>query len=179
MRLISVVLAALLFSGTAASAQTHEMFIGVYANGVDTPFTLDADESGVSIAAGLRFSRSEALRFIGKPSPYVLLSFNTKGKTSFGGMGLSWKLGKGKVYARPGIGLVVHDGPSFRFDRVSRSRVDLGSRVLFQPELAVGVQLNKRLSIEASWLHISHARLFNREQNPGVDLMGLRLNAVL
>ncbi len=179
MRLSPLLLAVLMFSGTAASAQAQEIFVGVYAQGVDTPFTFDAGESGVNVAAGLRFPRSQALGFLGKPSPYVLLSFNTSGKTSFGGAGLSWKLGKGKVYARPGIGLVVHDGPSYRFDPVSRSRQDLGSRVLFEPELAVGLQLNQRFSVEASWLHVSHARLFNWEQNPGIDMMGLRLNAVM
>jgi hypothetical protein len=32
-----------------------------------------------------------------------------------------------------------------------------------------------KVSIEASWVHISHARLFNSRQNPGIDMMGLRL----
>ena len=55
-------------------------------------------------------------------------------------------------------------------------RTDLGSRVLFSPELAVGARLSQRLSAEASWVHISGARLFNNEQNPGIDMMGVRLN---
>ena len=39
----------------------------------------------------------------------------------------------------------------------------------------VGVQVNDRLSVEASWVHMSHAQLFGR-QNPGIDNVGVRLN---
>ena len=35
-----------------------------------------------------------------------------------------------------------------------------------------------RLSIEASWVHMSHAQLFGRE-NPGIDNLGVRLNLAL
>ena len=48
--------------------------------------------------------------------------------------------------------------------------------VLFEPEIAIGTDLSERVSVEASWVHISNARLFNREQNPGIDMMGVRLN---
>ena len=37
----------------------------------------------------------------------------------------------------------------------------------------------ERMPIEASWVHLSHARLFNREQNPGIDMLGLRLTYAL
>jgi hypothetical protein len=39
----------------------------------------------------------------------------------------------------------------------------------------VGTQLNSRLSVEASWIHMSHAQLFGRE-NPGIDNLGVRMN---
>jgi hypothetical protein len=35
--------------------------------------------------------------------------------------------------------------------------------------------LSDTISLEASWVHISHARLFNSRQNPGIDMMGARL----
>jgi hypothetical protein len=47
--------------------------------------------------------------------------------------------------------------------------------VLFEPELGIGAQVTDRLSVEASWVHMSHARLFSR-QNPGIDNLGVRLN---
>jgi len=90
------------------------------------------------------------------------------------GGGLSWKLGKGPLYLRPGVGLVVHDGPRLRVG-ADGVRTDLGSPVLFEPEIALGARLSDRLSLEASWVHISNARLFNHRQNPGIDMMGLRL----
>ena len=93
---------------------------------------------------------------------------------SFAGAGLSWKIGKGPVYVRPGLGLVVQDGPRLRVG-ANGKRTDLGSAVLFEPEIAIGTKLSSTVSVEASWTHISHARLFDRQQNPGVDMMGVRL----
>ena len=51
----------------------------------------------------------------------------------------------------------------------------IGSRILFAPEIGVGAQLTDRVSVEASWVHLSHAQLFSRH-NPGMDTIGLRLN---
>ena len=159
----------------AMPAQAQEIFGGVYLHAVDTPLSLDTGEHGTDIEAGYRFAPIEGLAVIGKPAPYVIASVNTAGDTSFAGVGLSWKIGKGKVYVRPGVGLVVHNAPSYRADPATGYRTDLGSRVLFEPELAIGTRLTPRLGIEASWVHISHAQLFNREQNPGIDMIGLRL----
>ena len=164
---------AIMLAATPAAAQ--ELIGGVYVHAVGTPFTLDTGEHGTDIEAGFRFAAIEGLAAIGKPSPYVIASLNTAGDTSFAGAGLSWKIGKGPVYVRPGIGLVVHNAPSYRADPATGYRTDLGSRVLFEPELAIGTRLTPRLGIEASWVHVSNARLFNSEQNPGIDMIGLRL----
>ena len=169
------ILLALTAPFAAAPAAAQELFGGLYLHAADTPFSLDTGESGADLEAGYRFASIEALSELGKPVPYLIASVNTAGDTSFAGAGLSWKVGKGKVYVRPGIGLVVHSGPSYRADPATGYRTDLGSRVLFEPELAVGTRLTPRLGIEASWVHVSHARLFNRDQNPGLDMLGLRL----
>ncbi|MEO6040375.1 MAG: acyloxyacyl hydrolase [Croceibacterium sp.] len=171
--LVSAALAALA-APSAASAQ--EVFAGFYAHGVDTPFSLSTGEGGADLELGYRFAPIQALAAIGKPSPYVIGSLNTVGDTSFAGVGISWKIGKGPLYVRPGAGLIVHDGPSFRVDRASRTETDLGSRVLFEPELALGYRLTDKVALEASWVHISGARLFNADQNPGIDMWGARLN---
>ena len=159
----------------AAPAQAQEVFAGAYFHEVETPFTFAVEEAGADIELGYRWEKQEALNFLGKPQPYVLASVNTAGDTSFAGGGLSWKIGSERLYVRPGLGVVVHDGPSERFDPETRTRTDLGSRVLFEPEIAIGTKLTERLDIEASWVHISHAQLFNSEQNPGIDMMGVRL----
>ena len=57
-------------------------------------------------------------------------------------------------------------------------KIDFGSRVLFEPELGLGTRINDRLSVEASWVHMSHATLFGRE-NPGIDNLGVRVNLEL
>lgn len=171
-----ILLSACLTLFVAAPAQAQEVFGGVYAHGVDTPFTFETGEGGADIQAGYRFAPADGLDFLGKPEPYVFASVNTRGDTSMVGGGLSWKLGNGPVYVRPGIGMVVHDGPSLRFDPSLGVYTDLGSRVLFEPEIAIGTRLSPGWSIEASWVHVSHARLFDSQQNPGLDMIGVRLS---
>ena len=164
----------LLTLAVPGAAAAQEAFAGLYAHEVDTPFSLQVQEDGAAVAAGFRFAPINALRRIGSPAPYVVVSLNTAGDTSFAGAGLSWTVGGGPVYLRPGVGLVVHDGPEYRVS--DGRRTDLGSRVLFEPEIAIGYRVDERLSLEASWMHISQARLFNSQQNPGIDMIGARLN---
>jgi len=170
--LLLCALAPLLCLPAPCSAQ--EVFAGVYKHAVDTPFTLSSGEGGIDVELGYRFPRLRALKVIGKPAPYLIASVNSQGDTSFAGAGLGWKLGKGPLYARPGIGLVVHTGPSLRVGPKGL-RTDLGSRVLFEPELAIGLRVSPKVALEASWTHISGGRVFNRRQNPGIDMMGVRL----
>ena len=171
------ILAAVLATGFAVPAQAGELFGGFYAHAVDTPFTFDTGEGGADVQIGVRSDPIEALRVIGKPSAHVFGSLNSEeGGTDFVAAGLSWKVDAGPVYIRPGVGLALHNAPDLRVDPATRIRTDLGSRVLFEPEIAIGTDLSERVSVEASWVHISNARLFNREQNRGLDMMGGRLN---
>lgn len=167
--------AALVAAPAASPAWADEVYVGAYAHAVDTPLTLRTDEGGADFEAGYRFGRIEALGFLGKPAPYLIGSLNTRGDTSFAGAGLSWKLGKGPVYARPEIGVVVHDGAKLKIAS-NGQHLELGSRVLFEPGIGVGTRLSDRASIEASWTHISQGRIFNYAQNPGIDMWGARLN---
>jgi len=167
--------AALAAFGVAPAARAQEAFAGVYAHGVDTPLTLHTGEKGIDLVLGCRLPSIEALRAIGRPAPYLIGSLNARGDTSFAGAGVSWTFGKGRVFVRPAVALVVHDGPAYRVDQQTEQRTDLGSRVLFEPELAIGYRLNEATAIEASWMHVSQGRLFNSQQNPGIDMMGLRL----
>jgi len=159
----------------AAPAAAQEVFAGVYLHEVDTPLTLHTGESGADIALGYRFAPIAPLKAVGSPAPYVIGSLNSAGDTSFAGAGLSWTIGKGPVYVRPAIAVVIHDGPDYRVDPLTRRRTDLGSRVLFEPELGIGYRVNGKVSVEASWMHISQGRLFNWQQNPGIDMIGARL----
>lgn len=157
----------------SAPAVAGELFGGLYVHDVRTPLDLSGDESGADVVLGWRGGR------IGHTplQPYVFGALNTVGDTSYAAVGLSAKFGK-RVYVRPGLGIAIHNGSAARFDDPTNDRVEFGSRVLFEPELGVGVRLNPRLSIEASWVHMSHAQLRGKE-NPGIDNLGVRLNLVL
>ena len=159
--------------GIAAPAQAGELFGGVYVHDVDTPLTQSGIENGADIQLGYRGGR------IGRTplQPYVFGALNTAGDTSYAAVGLSAKFGK-QVYLRPGLGIAIHNGSTKKFQDLSNDQIDFGSRILFEPEIGLGVQLSDRASIEASWVHMSHAQLFGH-QNPGIDNFGVRLNLAL
>ena len=154
----------------AASVPAHgsEIFGGLLAHDVDTPLTKGGFEDGADIQIGWRGNR---LGFLGGPSPYVFAAVATGGDTHLAAAGLSWRIG-GRLYARPGLGVAVHT----RSAHGARNglRTDLGSRILFEPELGLGYQLNERVAVEAAWVHVSHAQLLSR-QNPGMDSIGIRV----
>jgi lipid A 3-O-deacylase len=158
-------------AGSIKPAAAGEVFGGVLSHEVNTPFTLKTFENGVDFQIGYRADKIVNFPLIGGPSPYAFVSLNSAGDTSFAAAGLSWKFGK-TLYIRPGIGLAIHTG-KIPINGAGAKRIDLGSRVLFEPELGVGYQLNDRLSVEASWTHISNAQLLSG-QNPGLDMIGLR-----
>jgi hypothetical protein len=157
----------------AAPAPAAEIFGGLAAHDVDTPLNKGGFEDGLAVQAGVRGSPLRGLKAIGSPSPYAFASVSTEGATNFAAVGLSWKIG-GRVYLRPGIGLAVHDRSSNVVH--GNLRGDFGSRILFEPELGLGLRIDERWSAEASWVHMSHAGLFNSRQNPGIDNLGVRVN---
>lgn len=150
------------------SAQAAELFGGVYVHDIKSPLTKSNVEEGVDFQIGYRGGRIGPTPL----QPYAFAAINSAGETNYGALGLSAKFG-GQVYVRPGLGIAIHTGSSSDFQRTDR--IAFGSRILFAPELGVGVQLNDRTSVEASWVHMSHAQLFGG-QNPGIDNVGLRLN---
>lgn len=159
----------------AASVPAHagELFGGLYVHDVKTFLDASGIEDGADVQLGYRAGR------IGHTplQPYAFAAVNTAGRTNYAAIGLSAKFG-GKVYVRPGLGLSIHTGSSEEFQDLTNDKIDFGSRILFEPELGVGAQINDRLSIEASWVHMSHATLLSH-QNPGMDNLGVRLNLKL
>ena len=156
----------------AAPVRAAELFVGVLAHDVDSPLTKGGLEDGADLQLGWRGDRIRVLSFIGAPAPYAFGSLATGGDTHFAAAGLSWRIG-GRLFVRPGIGLAVHSRGTHGV--ANGLRTDLGSRILFEPELGIGYQLSESVSVEASWVHISHAQLLDR-QNPGMDSVGLRLS---
>jgi hypothetical protein len=171
MKLLAAI--ALTATAVAAPASAGEIFGGLYVHDVDTPLTKSGIEHGADVQLGYRGGR------IGHTSlqPYVFGAINTAGDTSYAAAGLSARFGK-RLFIRPGVGIAVHTGSAENFQDLTNHKIDFGSRVLFEPELGVGFDVNDRMSIEASWVHMSHAQLFGR-QNPGIDNLGARLTLKL
>jgi lipid A 3-O-deacylase len=154
------------------AVQAQEIYVGTSVHGVDTPFTLETGERGSDVQAGIRSAPIQRLKPIGSPSAYLHGQVSLDGNTSPVAAGLSWKFGD-KFYVRPGIGLALHNDTIKEF-RADGERLDLGSRVLFEPEIALGAKITERMAFEVSWVHVSNATLLSG-QNPGLDFIGARL----
>lgn len=154
-----------------APARAGELFGGLYAHAVNTPLSLDSSkESGIDVQVGYR-GKAFALGL----EPYVFGALNSTGDTSYAAVGLSRKFGE-RFFIRPGLGLAIHNGSGANHTRPDR--IAFGSRILFEPEIGVGLRVASRATIEASWVHLSHAQLFGR-QNPGIDNIGARFSLAL
>lgn len=169
MKRVAILLGAVGLSALAAApARAGELFGGLFVHDIESPLTKSGIEGGVDVQLGWRGGR------IGRTplQPYAFAALNSAGETHYAAAGISAKFGR-RVYVRPGIGIAVHTGSSGDFQR--SDRIAFGSRLLFEPELGLGVEVSERVSVEASWVHMSHAQLLS-DQNPGIDNVGLRLN---
>ena len=152
-------------------AVAGEVFGGLYVHDVDTPLTKSGIESGDDAQIGYRWD--PLMRNKG-PQPYLFAAVNSAGNTNYAAAGLAFKFGD-KFFIRPGLGIAVHTGSTRDYTRPGSDRIDFGSRVLFEPELGVGFRISERATVEASWVHMSHAQLFS-PQNPGIDNFGARVS---
>jgi hypothetical protein len=163
----SLVAGSALLALAATPAAAGELFGGVYIHDVKTPLDKSGIEGGADLMLGYRGGRIAHTPL----QPYAFAAVNSAGETNYAAVGLSARFG-GHIYVRPGLGLAIHTGSTDDYYRTDK--IAFGSRVLFEPEIAVGSQLNDRVGIEASWVHMSHAQVFGRE-NPGIDNFGIRL----
>nr|WP_207792357.1 acyloxyacyl hydrolase [Polymorphobacter multimanifer] len=187
----------------AAAQERPEIAIGLLDHGVRKPFRAapptgfdlyEGEEERGSVDVQLVY-RTAPLGFALKPRLTARLQVNTEGGTNFASLGAEWRqhVLQGRVYGQIGIGLAVHDGYRFTPDpfapglalaealrrlEIEATRTSFGSRVLFNPNLSVGVTLSERVAVEAAFEHFSHAALFSA-QNPGINNIGLRLVVAL
>lgn len=166
-----LIAASLLALAIAAPAQAGEVFGGLYVHDVKTPLTKSGIEKGLDVQLGYRWDSVGSI-FGRGVQPYLFAAANTAGETHYAAAGVSMKFGD-RVFVRPGLGIAVHTGSTGDFQR--RDKIAFGSRILFEPEVGIGVRLNERATLEASWVHMSHGLIFSR-QNPGIDNIGARLS---
>jgi lipid A 3-O-deacylase len=182
----------------AAPAFAGEAFLGVYKH--DVTFVGNAvglgaagREDGVDVHLGYRTDKIESLRFLGKPQVHAMVSINSENTSNFVAAGFDWRIELGKpggFYLRPGMGLAYTDGetqlppvnaPGLTPEEIQRrlklynTRIDFGSKVLFEPELALGYDISDRVSAELSYVHLSNGQIFHQGKNQGLDLAGARL----
>lgn len=156
----------------STAANAGELFGGIYVHDVKLPTDLSGIEPGADLQLGYR-GGTLATPLGASLQPYLFGALNTAGATSYASAGLSARFDLGKsFFTRPGLGLAIHNGSAGDYYRTDK--IAFGSRVLFEPELGIGMRIKDRLSIEASWVHMSHATLFSHE-NPGIDNLGVRL----
>jgi hypothetical protein len=158
------------------AAHAGEVFAGLHVHDVKTPLDASGIESGVDFSLGYR--GGDIGHLLGAQlQPYIFGAVNSAGNTDYAAAGVEAKfqLG-GNFYFRPGIGIAIHNGSAGKYYRTDK--IAFGSRVLFEPEIALGTNVSRRFSIEASWVHMSHGQLFGKE-NPGIDNLGMRLNLAL
>lgn len=184
---IAITLAAACVAGPAAAG---EVFAGAYAHDIDDGISYGKFENGAQLVAGVRTTALDELKVLGRPRVHLLAGVNTSGGTDYLATGLAWRFQlTERLYLQPGIGVAIHDGrvnlpspdapgltPQQRLERLRdrQTKLDLGSRVLFEPELSLGWKATRRLSVELSWIHLSHARLAGH-YNPGLGDVGVRL----
>ena len=148
-------------------------------------------EHGVDVHLGVRSNRLENLAVLGRPHAQAMISINSHNTSNFVGAGFDWPIPLGtRVYLRPGFGLAYTDGaaglppanaPNLtpaereRRTRLYYTRIDFGSKVLFQPQLALGVRLTDRLAAEFAYVHLSNGQIFHTGKNQGLDDAGVRL----
>ena len=182
----------------AAPACAGEAFVGVYKH--DVTFIGSAvglgaagREGGADIHLGYRTNRIDSLGWLGKPQAHAMVSINTNNTSNFVAAGLDWKVDFGQpggFYLRPGLGLAYTDGkaklppsnvPGLSDEERARRtylyyhRIEFGSHVLFEPELALGYQVSDKVSVELSYTHLSNGQIFHQGKNQGLDDAGVRL----
>ena len=182
----------------AAPAMADEVFVGVYKH--DVTFIGEAvglgaagREDGVDIHLGYRTERIESLTWLGKPQVHAMISINSENTSNFVAAGFSWPIdfgAEGGFYFRPGMGLAYTDGetglppvnePGISQAEIDRrlklynTRIDFGSKVLFQPELALGYRFSDKWAAELSYVHLSNGQIFHQGKNQGLDDLGVRL----
>lgn len=172
------------------TASAGELMAGLYAHGVGVK---QSQEGGVDPLIGYRTDRVQWLSWIGKPSIHVIAAANSNVSTDYIAAGFDWRFNIGgrdsRWYIQPGIGLALTNGeadignayqpgisPAEKQKRLdlSRTRIDFGDPLLFEPELALGYRLSPRWNVEVSYIHLSNGEIFHHGENQGLDDIGLR-----
>jgi hypothetical protein len=188
-QVLAVGAAALSLVGAAGAARADDVFGGFYGHGLGVA---GREQDSFDTMVGYRTNRLDWATWLFRPQVHAILSVNDKYSTDFAAVGFDWRVQFSRQwYIRPGIGLAYTTGkaglppanvpgltPSEENARLHLyyTRIDFGDHVLFEPELAVGYNLNQKWAVEASYVHLSNGQILHQGKNQGLDDLGLRLN---
>jgi lipid A 3-O-deacylase len=140
-------------------------------------------ESGPNVEGEVVFAPPHMLRWLGAPRPYLMVSYNTHGKTSWAGGGLYWRIRLSENWAlEPRLGYVVHNGEidipyplgDPRNTQFEKDNVLLGSRDLFRDTIALERRWGPNFATQLFYEHLSHGNILGQGRNQGMDELGLR-----
>lgn len=181
---LAVAVAAAVVTAPAAVGQVDSVRLGVMKHNICVIDCKNADkESGVNISGELRFKSPDFLGWAGSPHPYLVVSANTDGNTSYGGGGLEWDFEFAPGWRlEPGFGYVIHDGDiNNPFASGTQEAVDyseehvlLGSRDLFRTSLALTWEFSPGFAVQGIYEHLSHGQILGEGRNQGLDEIGIR-----
>ena len=160
--------------------------VGVLIHNVCVTTCKNADkESGPIVDIQMNFRSPEFLRWAGGPHPYVSISPNVSGDTSFAAVGLEWRweFVDGWAFV-PGLGYALHNGETNNAYRNGDPRatpfaaghVLYGSRNLFRNSVGLQHEFTDKWSAETYYVHYSHGQILGHGRNQGADQVGVRVN---
>lgn len=163
-------LASLVGAGKA-EAQVDEIRLGAAAHNILDEE--DKENGGVNVNGEIVFRSPEFLDILGSPRPYLMVSYNTEGFTSWAGAGLYWRWEFADGWAfEPGFGYVIHDG---ELDvPAPGDRILFGSRDLFRETFALEREFGDHFAMQVYFEHLSHGQILDEGRNQGVEELGLR-----
>ncbi len=169
----------------ASAGVIDDISVGVLQHNICVLDCDNADkEDGPDISAEVAFASPGWLGFAASPKPYIAVTANAAGNTSFVAAGLQWEWAFADGWSfQPGLGYALHDGEkSFPFpqgdphnDPISAETVFFGSRDLFRTSLAINRDLGERWGAQLHYEHFSHGQILGTGRNQGIDNLGVRL----
>jgi hypothetical protein len=182
--LLAIALATLVLGFAAARRASAEaidaIWLGGYAHSFNNaPGRKEAGTGEVEAEADT--PQIHALRALGAPRLALTVAINTGGKTDFGGAALVWERRLiGRLSGSVQFGLNLNDGetrapPGPAGDDLRRTRLQLGSKVLFREAAGLNWRLDRRFSLGVQYIHNSNGEILAHGANESINEIGFRL----
>ena len=185
LKLVLLAGAAALMASAANAGVVEEVRLGVLQHNICVLDCDNADkEDGPDISGEIVFKSPDLLSWAFDPRPYLGVTANTAGNTSFYGGGLQWSFGiTDNLSFEPGLGYFFHDGYNENpfVQRTPEStafgeeHVFMGSDDLFRTSLALTYDFNEDWAAQLMYEHYSHGQILGNGRNQGMDNIGIRI----